>query len=794
MEASWHLLASLSLGRPGASGAVLCVAVLWLGWLVLNYRRLGAPRWVWLSALGLKTTGIALILLCFLEPQWLELLPKEKGSLVVFLLDDSRSMRLPDSKGGVSRGERLREVWNGGAVSWRADVEQSFRTRGFAFGRSLRELGAKGELQFEDRPTALRLAIEEAFERVGERPAAVVVLTDGVDLERADPKSVPGGKGSTQVPVFPVLFGKPEQGLDLSIGRVTATQTAFEEAPVTVTVEIRLSGTTKTRAVVSLESGLTGSDAGKPAVLAEQSVEVAGDGSAAVVALQCLPVKSGPGFYRVKVRGTEWPPEKEVTAENNERWVSVYRAPGPHRLLYVSGRPNWEFGPLRRALDLDLELQLRGIIRVAKREPKFAFKGRGGESSNPFFRGFQTGQGAELERHDKPVLVRVNVEGGDELAAGFPRTAEELFGYKAVLIDDLEAEFFSAEQLRLLQRFVSERGGGVLMMGGMESFEMGGWRGTAMESVLPVWLEKGEGLEKESSEGSFRWQLSREGMLAPWLRRRKTEGEELSRLSALPALEVMNGVGAIKPAATVLAWGERGGERRPALVTQRYGAGRCGALLGGDLFAWGLGDRERGEDLAKFWRQIARWLVADVPDSLGVTIQPSKSVHSASIQVRVRDKQARPVEEAEVEVWVRRAEDAEASAVQIRAEPGDELGVYSAEYPMAVDGPFVVRAEAKDSSGLSLGRAEGGWVQDGREAEFRMTLPDRVGMAELAKVTGGEVLEPEDLEGLAGRLQRAPGVQTEVRVRPLWNTGWMMGLALGCLCGEWVLRRRNGLA
>ena len=782
------MMASLGLGRPGALAVVLAVGVIWVVFLFWNYARVGMPRTAALWALGLKGVGVGLLLLCFLEPQWLEVLPKERGSEVVFLLDDSRSMRLPDMIAGRSRGERLREVWNAGAASWRADVERVFRTRVFAFGKGLREFGEKGELQFEDRPTGLRSAIREALERVGDQPSAVVILTDGVDVSE-ESLFLDDSKAMGRVPVFPVVFGKAESEPDLSLGRVNATQTAFEDAPMTVTAEVKLSGGSKTRAEVSLESVPAGPDQGKSTVLAKQSVEVQGDGPSTVVALQCTPTKSGPGFYRVKVRGEQLPPEKELTLENNERLLSVYRAPGPHRLLYVAGRPNWEFGPMRRALDSDSELQLRGIIRVAKREPKFSFKGRGGEATNPLFRGFQAGQGADLERHDKPVLVRVNVETGDELVGGFPRTAEELFAYKAVLIDDLEADFFTAEQLRLLQRFVSERGGGVLMMGGMESFEMGGWRGTAMESVLPVWLEKGIALE-----GSFQWQLSREGMLAPWLRRRKTEGEEKVRLEALPSMEVINGVGGIKPAATVLAWGEGGVEKRPALVTQRYGAGRCGALLAGDLFVWGIGDRERGEDLAKFWRQIARWLVADVPEWVELSIQPSKRSRSTLLNVRVRDKQARPVEEAEVEVWIRRLEDSEAGAVQIRAEPGDEPGVYVAEYPGGSNGGFLVRTEAKDSSGVRVGRAEGGWVQDGEESEFRMTLPDWKGMEELARSTGGELLVPEDLGSLAERLRKAPGITKEVRVRPLWNTGVMMGLALGCLCGEWVIRRRHGVA
>jgi len=53
-----------------------------------------------------------------------------------------------------------------------------------------------------------------------------------------------------------------------------------------------------------------------------------------------------------------------------------------------------------------------------------------------------------------------------ELRGGFPKTAEELYAYHAIIIDDLESEFFTADQLMLVQKFVSERGGGFLMLEG----------------------------------------------------------------------------------------------------------------------------------------------------------------------------------------------------------------------------------------------------------------------------------------------------------------------------------------
>ena len=88
------------------------------------------------------------------------------------------------------------------------------------------------------------------------------------------------------------------------------------------------------------------------------------------------------------------------------------------------------------------------------------------------------------------MLVRLATEDDKELRGGFPKTAEELFKYRAVILDDLEAEFFTADQMSLLQRFVSERGGGLLMLGGMESFREGKFARTAIGDMLPVYLDR----------------------------------------------------------------------------------------------------------------------------------------------------------------------------------------------------------------------------------------------------------------------------------------------------------------
>ena len=90
-------------------------------------------------------------------------------------------------------------------------------------------------------------------------------------------------------------------------------------------------------------------------------------------------------------------------------------------MLYVGGRPNWEFKFLRRAVDEDDEVHLVGLVRIAKREPKFTFLGRSGERTNPLFRGFGNQSDEEAEQYDEPVLVRLGTEDKEELRGGFPQ-------------------------------------------------------------------------------------------------------------------------------------------------------------------------------------------------------------------------------------------------------------------------------------------------------------------------------------------------------------------------------------
>ena len=87
-------------------------------------------------------------------------------------------------------------------------------------------------------------------------------------------------------------------------------------------------------------------------------------------------------------------------------------------------------------------------------------------------------------------LARALEASGFELvlrsAEGLPLGSQELAGYDALVIGDIPAERWSPEQMRAVQRYVFEQGGGLLFLGGPRSYGLGGYYRTPIEEALPL--------------------------------------------------------------------------------------------------------------------------------------------------------------------------------------------------------------------------------------------------------------------------------------------------------------------
>ena len=799
-----------------AALVALAAALVWAG------RRSVTERRVRVGCALLKLAGIGTLVICLLEPLWVGQRARPGANVFALIADNSQSLQIKDTGQTQSRGERLRAALDGEKPGWQPALEENFQVRRYTFDTQLQNVRNFGALDFAGRASALGNALKAATERWRGQPVAGVLLfTDGNATDIGD--ELPSLDGCP--PVYPVVLGEDTGLTDLSLNKVAVSQTAFEDAPVTIQADVAASGfdgsevvTRVTEVAASLPDLSTNASnatntpgllvSTNASVVAESAQRVAGAEGTLNFRFQIQPDQPGIHFYQVEARArteADHPdvPTREATLANNRRMVVVDRGQEPYRVLYVSGRPNWDYKFLNRALQEDPQVKMVSLIRIARREPKFEFKGRDGESSNPLFRGFGE-PNQEDASYDQPVVVRLNTKDEFELRGGFPHTAEELFKYDAVIVGDLEADFFTHDQMALLQRFVSERGGGFLMLGGAESFREGNYAGTLIGSMLPVYLDRAVG---GSLPSPMKLTLTREGWLQPWTRLRATEGEEKSRLADMPGFEVVNPVSDIKPGASVLATvTDADGRAYPALAAQRYGLGRTGALMIGDMWRWGLSDAGMQKDLQKSWRQLVRWLVSDVPPPIAVVPEASVTGNPAEIRLTVtaHDEEFRPLENANVRLTVRpvrrmssdSAADngADTNYVQITADPSATLpGTYQATYIARDAGAYSVAAQVTRADGRFAGRAAAGWASDPSAEEFRSLKPNRALMESIAKRTGGEVVKLEDLARFVRQLPQRHAPITESWSNPLWQNPAVFLFVLGCFVAEWGIRRWKGM-
>jgi uncharacterized membrane protein len=778
---------------PAAIFLGLCLLL--LAWSYRATAGAGKLRWL---CFALKVVGIVALLSCLLEPLWTSQRAKPGSNLFAVLADNSQGLQIKDRGESKSRGETLRALLDPATAEWETKLGETFEVRRYLFDTRLQTTEDFHELAFDGRATALVTSLRTLKERFqGRALAGVLLLTDGnaTDLrgELPDLTGLP--------PIYPVVIGRTEPARDLAVQQVNVSQTAFEDAPISIQADVTAAGYRGTPVVARVIDR-----AGK--TVQEQTLEPRQTGETLAFRFQLKPEQKGLAFYQVNVAPRDVPlvggaPSEEATLVNNGRVLVVDRGQGPYRILYVAGRPNWEFKFLNRAVEQDDQVQLVGLIRVAKREPKFDFRGRAGETSNPLFRGFGEQAAEEVQRYDQPVLVRLNTRDELELRSGFPRTAEDLYGYQAIIVDDLEKDFFAPEQATLIQKFVSERGGGFLMLGGMESFQDGDYARTPVGDLLPVYLDRST---PSLTPGPVHFELAREGWLQPWARLRENEADERARIEAMPAFQVINQVRALKPGASIIASvRDEHGAEVPALAMQRFGRGRSAALLVGDVWRWGMKDSAAHADMDKAWRQLMRWLVADVPSRVELTVepQPEDATGAVRLLVRARDAKFQPLDDATVALQVEPVtfgENANADAnaasapIKLVAEASTgEAGLYVATYVPRATGGYRATAVVSNGVGAEVGRAEAGWSTDLAAEEFRSLTPNVALLEAIARKTGGEMVAAGDLKKFVADLPQRKAPVMETSLNPVWHTPAMFGFALACLLAEWGLRRWKGM-
>lgn len=737
-------------------------------------------------AMMLKVAAVTALAFCLLEPMRRTERPKPGANVMAVVVDNSRSMEMRPPGTVVSRTDRLKSLLKTEA-SWQSRMAQDFDVRRYIFDERMRAVEDLESLTFDGNHSSLTDAISTLQSRFSSRPVAGMLLfTDGLATD--DVQAIMASN-SFDFPIYPVSYGDESDLKDIAIKETSVNMSSFELAPAGIVATVSATGLAGNDIAVRLIDALG-------ETLEKQLIDCDSDTFERKVRFQFRPREAG--FQLVRVRAMlaredqdelEAESRTEVTVANNARLVAVDRGGGPYRVLYVAGRPNWEFKFIRRALEEDLEIELKGLVRIAKKEPKFSFRDRGVEDSNPLLQGF-TDDAETTEQYDEPVLLRLGVE-EDELKAGFPGGEEDLFKYHAIVLDDVEASFFTQQQQLLIREFVSERGGGLMMLGGQESFLGGGYRDTPLGDVFPVYLRGRD--SAAAKDEPVRYRLTREGALEPWLRLRGNQSDEQERVNQMPDFKTWNAVADVKPGASVLAQLQSADSVRPGLVAQRFGRGRSLALLVGDFWRWSMRRAtEETDDLAQSWRQIARWLTNDVPRRVEVDVEPPVGgLEPHRLTLQVRDAAYKPLDNATLSLMVT---EPDGKLVNASASPDSQRpGEYHAEYWSKLDGGYLCEVTVTGPDGIEVDKVKTGWTAEPSAAEFARVQPDEQLLNQLADMSGGEVIAVEELDDFVASLPARKVPITEARIEPLWHRPWFVLFAIGCLCLEWGLRRWKGL-
>lgn len=118
-----------------------------------------------------------------------------------------------------------------------------------------------------------------------------------------------------------------------------------------------------------------------------------------------------------------------------------------------------------------------------------------------------------------------------------PNRLTTLQRYDAVILQNVPIEMVSTKQQKLLARYVNDLGGGLVMVGGVDSFGAGGWTHSPVDQVLPVSCQVPN--QTVLPSGALVLVLDRSGSMASGVTGSRYSKQELANESAVLALQTL---------------------------------------------------------------------------------------------------------------------------------------------------------------------------------------------------------------------------------------------------------------
>jgi uncharacterized membrane protein len=611
--------------------------------------------------------------------------------------------------------------------------------------------GAKlGSATPNGKRTNLGGAVAQALASTAQPPLAVIALTDGIVNESTDNARALTALVDARVPFIGVGFGSDQGVRTLSLREVGAPSIVSTKTAFSIAAQLEM---INTEDLPGFELVLF-----RDGQMSQKKSVIPGKGSRTW--LESFPVteeKQGVHNYAVQLLPPNVPNLKCV----NMLASTAVRVSDEKelRVLYIQGALTWDYKFVSLALRNDQTIKMTGLTRTSKQS-----------------------------------VFRQNVESAGELMNGFPTTLEELAPFRVVVLSNLRPSDLTPAQQEVLARFCGELGGGVLMIGGPATFDSS-WQSSRLEQLLPVVFSPNRGVQ--GLDRPFRMELTEDALQHPVFQ--ITDNRAVREVWAqLPTFTQYGRVDAAKPGAQVWAVhqtddGPKG--RRILMASQRYGAGLSAVVCIQNFWRWRLAKDAEPLQFDRFWRQLFRFLSEVGRQDVSIHLADQELHPQMDVQVvlekqpnpknitdpsrkffaRVEDGQKKLLHEETVELEAGRPVDFRFHA--------DKADIYTVTVSDAMKVPIATRPiEIRDVN-----------------VEFQDTARNMETLQQWASISDGLAVKVEDCHNAADLVAQIKAKIEQVRHgkpmrRPVGVNGWLLTLVVGCLGGEWLLRKRWGLA
>jgi uncharacterized membrane protein len=691
-----------------------------------------------------RIAAIAILVLALFQPVLTVTNVVSERNVVAILLDDSVSMQIADHD-GAPRAQFLRTAFHPQSGEITKALSRTHEPRLFKFAGDVAALDAHDTMTFTGPRTDLGQALDGLRDEVDLRSlAALVVVTDGAVTRATTLDEKLSAYRAADVPITTVGVGQAAFTKDIEVSAVNMPRRTLQGSSIVADVAVAQRGFGGETVKLLIEDG------GEP--IGVETITFGADQPVRTVRTRFTANEPGARRLRFSIAGGDG----EVLAENNARETILDVDGDRRRILYFEGEPRFELKFVRRAVASDENLRIVSMVRTAE---------------NKYY--------------------RLGIDDPQELAEGFPKTAEELFAYRGLILGSVEAGYFSASQLQLIADFVSRRGGGLLMLGGRRGLSRGGYASTPVGDLLPVVLDAArdhairESVSVQPTAAGYGHPI---GGIA-----RSPDGTP--SWDGLPPLTVLHPLYRTKPGASTLLEGAAPNLPRPltVLAEQRFGRGQALVLNVQNAWTWQMHQDVPPEDQTHetLWRQLLRWLVRAVPDAVTIRTSHEHPSPGESLEVtaEVVDPAFRPHNDARV-------------VLVVNTPIGDRLtlpmtwdaardGVYRVQLAPEHAGLYEMTVEATSGETITTAKAHlpvGMLVPDHYGAEMREAFLERI-----ATGTGGRFFKAGDAASLADDIPLSKsGASVQERLA-LWDMPVVFLLIIALLGFEWLYRRWRGL-